>query len=157
MEHNICYRSAQQSDLDSILQLLPHLSDFELPLRRVARHLWEGDAALLTSVLEQRSAVTFADVAVDSVGRIQGVIMVTLREELLSHAPSAHLETIVVAPAARGRGIGRSLLARAEYRAQELGAQSLTLHVFSNNRRARRLYQRGGYEEELLRCIKWLD
>ena len=84
--------------------------------------------------------------------------MVTLREELLSHAPSAHLETIVVAPAARGRGIGRSLLARAEDRAQQLGAQSLTLHVFSNNHRARRLYQRGGYEESSYGALNgWIE
>ena len=83
--------------------------------------------------------------------------MVTLREELLSHAPSAHLETIIVAPQARGKGLGSRLLERAEQRAIALGAKSLTLHVFSNNIRARSLYKKHGYDEELLRCIKWFD
>jgi len=89
--------------------------------------------------------------------KIQGVIMVTIREELLSHRPSAHLETIIVSPAARGQGLGRRLLQRAERRAAELGAQSLSLHVFSANRRARSLYRSHGFDEELLRCIKWFD
>lgn len=150
------YRPARLEEKEEILSLFPELADFELPTQRIARHLWSGDAEMLCTVLEEKSTVTFADVAVDSGGRIIGVIMVTLREELLSHAPSAHLETIIVAPQARGRGLGSRLLERAEQRVIELGAQSLTLHVFANNLRARALYKKHGYEEELFRCIKWL-
>ena len=150
------YRPAQWEEKEEILSLFPELADFELPTQRIARHLWSGDADMLCSVLEEKSTVTFADVAVDPGGRIIGVIMVTLREELLSHAPSAHLETIIVAPHVRGHGLGSRLLDRAEQRAFELGAESLTLHVFANNFRARALYKKHGYEEELYRCIKWL-
>ena len=157
MTHTDNYRPATAEDYDDLLLLLPELADFEVPIRRVASDLWEGDARLLKSVLEQKTSVTFADVAVDKYDKIQGVIMVTIREEFLSHQPSAHLETIIVAPAARGQGLGRRLLERAEARAAELGAQSLSLHVFSNNLRARSLYKSHGFEEELLRCIKWLD
>ena len=151
------YRPAQAGDYDDLLALLPQLADFELPIQRVARDLWAGDAELLRSVLEQKTKVSFADVAVDEQDKIQGMIMVTIREELLSHQPSAHLETIIVAPSARGQGLGRRLLNRAEKRAAELGAESLSLHVFSKNERARALYQSSGFDEELLRCIKWLS
>jgi ribosomal protein S18 acetylase RimI-like enzyme len=151
------YRPARAGDYDDLLALLPQLADFELPIQRVARELWEGDAELLSSILEQKTKVSFADVAVDGQDKIQGVILVTIREELLSHQPSAHLETIIVAPSARGQGLGRRLLNRAERRAAELGAESLTLHVFVKNERARSLYQSNGFDEELLRCIKWLD
>ena len=151
------YRPAKLEDYDQLLLLLPQLADFEIPIKRMARDLWEGDAKLLKTILEQQSSVTFADVALDERSTIQGLIMVTVREELLSHKPSAHLETIVVAPKARGQGLGRRLLERAENRAAKLGARSLSLHVFSTNIRARSLYQSHGYEEELLRCIKWFD
>ena len=157
MEHIDHYRAANPNDYDALLKLLPQLADFEIPIRRVAKDLWEGDAALLKEVLEKKSRGTFADVAVDSNDQIQGVILVTMREEILSHEPSAHLEAIVVNPDARGQGLGRRLLKRTEKRVRELGAISLTLHVFSNNFRARSLYRSYGFEEEMLRCIKWLD
>ena len=157
MDILVTYRPVQQEDKEEILSLFPDLADFKLPIQRIAKHLWEGDAELLSSILEKRSTVTFADVAVHRDGTLLGVIMVTLREELLSHAPSAHLETIIVAPQARGKGLGSRLLERAEQRAIALGAKSLTLHVFSNNIRARSLYKKHGYDEELLRCIKWFD
>ena len=156
MNFLVTYRPAQLNDKEELLSLFPELADFELPIQRVAKHLWEGDAELLCSILEEKSTVTFADVAINKSGSILGVIMVTLREELLSHAPSAHLETIIVAPHARGNGLGSQLLKRAEKKVLDMGAKSLTLHVFSNNIRARSLYKKHGYDEELLRCIKWL-
>ena len=82
--------------------------------------------------------------------------MVTLRPELLSRAPSAHLEALAVAEGFEGRGLGGRLLAAAESDAGEQGAQSLTLHVFAVNERARRLYEKAGFEGELMRYIKEL-
>jgi len=83
--------------------------------------------------------------------------MVSLREELLSHEPSAHLEAIVVDPRARGTGLGKRLMEHCEQRVRDLGAQSLTLHVFARNERARALYAIQEFDEELIRAIKWLD
>ncbi len=157
MDHIDNYRAANPEDYDALVKLLPQLTDFEIPPKRVANNLWEGDAKLLKTVLDKETRITFADVAVDSEDQIQGIILVTMREEMLCHEPSAHLEAIVVAPDARGQGLGRRLLQRTEERVKALGAKSLTLHVFSNNTRARSLYRGHGFEEEMLRCIKWLD
>ena len=151
------YRPAEPDDYDALLKLLPQLADFDIPVRRFANNLWEGDAQLLKSVLDKETQVTFADVAVDSGNQIAGLILVTMRDEILSHEPSAHLEAIVVSPSARGQGLGRRLLQRAEDRVKELGAKTLTLHVFANNQRARSLYRSHEFDEEMLRCIKWFD
>ena len=151
------YRPAEPDDYHALLKLLPQLADFDIPVRRFANNLWEGDAQLLKSVLDKETQVTFADVAVDSGNQIAGLILVTMRDEILSHEPSAHLEAIVVSPSARGQGLGRRLLQRAEDRVKELGAKTLTLHVFANNQRARSLYRSHGFDEEMLRCIKWFD
>jgi ribosomal protein S18 acetylase RimI-like enzyme len=48
----------------------------------------------------------------------------------------------------RGRGIGTHLLAEAEKTAQALGFAKLSLIVFEQNTRARRLYERYGYVEK---------
>ena len=57
----------------------------------------------------------------------------------------AHLETIGLLAAFRGRGIGRSSLAAVELLALERGARSLDLTVASSNRPAVSLYQAAGY------------
>ena len=149
-------RPAQLTDQDAILELLPQLADFDVPEKRNPRHLWEGDAALVQKLLAGEPTDSFCDVAVsDDV--VQAVILVTMREEIMSHAPSAHLEAIVVHPDARGLGLGQRMLAHCEERVRALGAKSLSLHVFANNQRARGLYRANGFDEELIRDIKWLE
>lgn len=93
-------------------------------------------------------------VATDETGQICGGALTSMRPELLTHAPSAHLQALVVAESAEGYGVGRSLIDHTEQMVLARGAQSITLHVFGNNTRARSLYQRAGYNEELIRAIK---
>ena len=150
-------RNAIRTDLPRILALLPLLADFNIPEKRHAVDLWSADAKLAADILSDKAASAFIDVAEDSDGDIAGVIMVSLRKELLSHAPSAHLEAIVVSPNARGRGLGKCLMQHCEQRVRTMGALSLTLHVFTNNERARGLYASETFNEELIRAIKWLD
>lgn len=150
-------RNAIRTDLPRILALLPLLADFNIPKNRNADDLWSADARLAADILSDKAASAFIDVAEDSDGDIAGVIMVSLRKELLSHAPSAHLEAIVVSPNARGRGLGKRLMHHCEQRVRAMGALSLSLHVFTNNKRARALYASETFDEELIRAIKWLD
>ena len=89
-------------------------------------------------------------------GQILGLAVVRLRDELLSHDPSAHLEVLAVAQEVEGRGVGKALVTAAESKARELGAETMTLHVFGVNVRARGMYERLGYDGELLRYIKEL-
>ncbi len=134
---------------------MPRLGGFDLPASRNPRHLWEHDAEMLREWACGESAC-LVHVAVDGAGDVLGFSMVTLRPELLSHEPSAHLEAIALAPSAEGRGIAKALLATAEKAAQSKGASTMTLHVFSVNERARGLYERAGYDGELMRYIKTL-
>ncbi|XOV81976.1 MAG: GNAT family N-acetyltransferase [bacterium] len=150
-------RAIDPRDLPAMLELLPQLADFQIPERRNPLDLWQSDAQLLREVVAGKSETSFADVIVDAADVAQGLILVTLREELMSHAPSAHLEAIVVSPKVRGHGLGRRLLQHAEHACMLRGARSLSLHVFSNNLRARGLYDLAGYDSELIRAIKWFD
>lgn len=140
-----------------MLALLPQLADFQVPDRRNPNDLWQSDAQLLSEVVDGSATLTFADVIVDATNTPHGLVLITLREELMSHAPSAHLEAIVVSPEKRGKGLGGILLQHAEQAAVRRGARSLSLHVFSNNLRARGLYDQAGYDSELIRAIKWFD
>lgn len=57
----------------------------------------------------------------------------------------AHVTNLAVAPAARGRGIGSALLARALEAARARRARLVTLEVRENNVEAERLYRRHGF------------
>jgi len=150
-------RPATPADLHAVLALFPRLAAFDLPPRRVPEHLWQGDAELLRAWAAGGAPNLLVRVAVDAGGAILGVALVSLRDELLSHAPSAHLEVLAVDAAAEGRGLGRALLSSAEEAARAHGAHSMSLHVFANNTRARAVSERMGYDGELLRYIKHFE
>jgi GNAT superfamily N-acetyltransferase len=137
-----------------MLELFPRLASFDLPDNRNPKHLWADDARMLTDWAAGNRDDCFVLVAKDEEDRVLGVAIVTLKPELLSHAPSAHLEALVVADNAEGQGVGGSLLAAAEEEARQRGALSMTLHVFALNQRARKVYERAGYDGELIRYIK---
>jgi ribosomal protein S18 acetylase RimI-like enzyme len=149
-------RSATRADVPAIHTLLPRLAAFDLPATRNPRDLWEGDAAILEAWARDEAPDVFVRVAVDAADAIVGATITTLRPEPLSHTPSAHLEVLVVAEAAAGQGVGRTLIEAVEAECRARGARSVTLHVFAGNTRARALYERSGFDGELLRYIKWL-
>lgn len=150
-------RMAKDTDGEAMLALLPRLAAFEIPDSRTAEHLWVHDAALMRDWIEGKTDNVLMHIAEDEVGAIVGVAMVTLRPELLSHEPSAHLEAIAVSDGVEGQGIGQLLLRAAEDDATAHGAKTITLHVFANNKRARGFYERSGYDGELMRYIKPLE
>lgn len=150
----VTVREATREDGEAMLALLPRLAAFDLPPTRNPEHLWMHDAELLERWLAGEGEGCRVHVAEDDDGHIVGMAMVSLRPELLSREPSAHLEAIAVASGNEGRGIGAALLAIAERDAQARGAETMSLHVFAVNERARRLYEKAGYEGELMRYIK---
>ena len=137
-----------------MLELFPRLASFDLPKNRNPKHLWGDDARILAEWASGERDDCFAHVAKDEYGKVLGVALVTLKPELLSRAPSAHLEALAVASDAEGQGVGGALLTAAEEEARQQGALSMSLHVFARNHRARRVYERAGYDGELIRYIK---
>ncbi len=149
---------ANVGDLEGIESLLPRLADFDVPAHRNPDHLWQGDR----EIIRQWASGTRSDmdiiVALTTEARtILGVAVITTRNELLSGEPSAHLEVLALAKSAEGFGIGSALMQESETVAASRGARSLSLHVFANNTKARALYERQGFDGELMRYYKPLD
>lgn len=148
---------ASAEHIDGIVALLPRLADFDVPVHRVANDLWHGDADLLRAWANGQRGDVSVCVAVDETGKVLGVAAASEREDLLSHAPSAHLEVLSVAEHAERRGLGHRLLASIEQSMRDKGATGMSLHVFSNNHRARALYAKEGFDEEIVRCFKTFE
>lgn len=149
-------RTADNRDGDAILAMMPRLAEFEVPATRNPEHLWKDDAKMLRRWLDGEEEC-LVHVAIDDAQNVLGFSMVRLRSELLSKEPSAHLEAIAVDRSAEGMGVGKALLAAAENDSKALGALTMTLHVFAVNARARAVYERAGYDGELMRYIKHFD
>ncbi len=64
---------------------------------------------------------------------------------ILMTGPEADIQTVAVAPVARGRGVGRALVAALLDRAWVGGARIVHLEVGSDNTPARALYERLGF------------
>ena len=155
MTGDVTVRDALATDGDAMLALMPRLADFDVPAHRQPEHLWSGDAAMLRRWLTGDADQCLVQVASIN-DEIVGFTLTTLRPDLLSHAPSAHLEAIAVAPSSEGRGAGKALLRAAEENARKHGAEAMTLHVISSNTRARAVYEYFGYRDEMLRYFKQL-
>ena len=153
----VTIRPANPGDVEAMVAILPRLAEFELPPNRKAEDLWTGDADTLRAWAggDETLADVLRVLAADAEGHgVVGVALVRLQPEFKSKAPSAHLEAIAIAPVADGHGIGKRLLAEAEATSRAAGALSMTLHVFANNERARSVYDRAGWNGELLRYVK---
>ena len=148
-------RPAVPRDGEAVLALLPRLASFEIPPWREPEDLWQGDAKVVEDWLQGRRDDCHVLIAADG-DRVMGASVLTTRPELLSGQPSAHIEVLAVAREAEGHGIGSALITATEALARNLGAASITLHVFGRNRRAREVYERLGYDPELIRHIKML-
>ncbi len=153
MSDDITLRPASPADIDDILEMMPRLAMFDLPPDRNPDDLWRHDAAMARRWADGEAPYCRMQVA-EIGGRIVGIVMVSLRPELLSERPSAHIEAVAVSDRFEGKGIGHRLMDAAEQDAQAQGAESITLHVFANNERARALYERRGFDGELMRYIK---
>ena len=149
-------RPARSGDRDFILGLADRLVEFGTVPGRDRAQMVNRDRAVLSSTLDLPSDDTTIFVAEDGDARPIGLVHLTTADDYYTAGRTAHVADIVVARDAGGRGVGTALLAFAEDWARQRGFAMLTLNVFTENRRARRLYARLGFEEEWIRCIKRL-
>lgn len=121
------YRPALLSDIDQLDQLEKLSFDSDRLNRRRFKHWISSDHGIFI-------------VAIDGT-KLLGYGLVIMRKG----TRLARLYSIAVSPAARGLGLGKSLLARLELEAIEQGKLFMRLEVASNNLSAIALYEALGY------------
>lgn len=154
---NYSIRPATVEDGEKMFALLPRLAAFQLPEHRKPEHTYSGDGKMLKKWMQGKEPDCFVYVAVDESENLLGWSYVRMQAEFMSYEPGCHLEVILVDESASGQGIGQALLDISESEAKIRGAQSMTLHVWTNNTRARAMYEKNGFDGELMRYIKRFD
>lgn len=147
-------RPAEHSDKDFILSLLPRLVEFGPPSWRNPAQMTAADTEVLERVLTTNPSGTVVLVAEDESGTPLGFIHLNTSRDYYTHEAHGHISDIAVASAGEGRGVGRALMAAAEEWARNQGYRWLTLSVFAQNLRARKLYEELGYRVDMMKYLK---
>ncbi|MBZ4419338.1 GNAT family N-acetyltransferase [Myxococcus sp. RHSTA-1-4] len=88
-------------------------------------------------------------------GEVRGTVFVTLCADVMfGERPYAVLENFVVAPAARGQGLGTRLLSHAEALCREHACTKMMLLSAVGRTDAHRLFERLGFRGDLSRGFK---
>ena len=148
-------RRATRGDLDAIGELAPRLHEFGPPPFRPIDRMNEAVIAGLREGIEDPPEGSELFVA-DEGGRIAGFMYLVTTSDFYTKEKHGHVSDLVVAREGEGRGVGRALLAAGEEWARERGYRLLSLKVFGDNERARRLYERIGYATDTIKMVKSL-
>lgn len=148
-------RQYQPSDREFILSLVGRFSGFELPEWRRAEDVDRTNHASLADALEEPdpgSAIFLAEEEKVPAGFIH----LRTQTDYFNGEAHGYISEVAVAPDFEGRGAGHLLLETAEDWARSKGYSLLTLYVFAGNTHARHVYERFGFQEEVIKYGKIL-
>src|SRR5262245_32621792 len=138
-------RDAQLEDHEFILELVPELLTFSPPPSRDAQQMTTIDRQVISDTLQAHTPN--ATILVGKFDSGQPAEFIHLFEEKDYYGGACgHVGDVVVAPKARGQGIGKVLLSAGEQWALTRGYRLLTLNVFLANTTARAVYEEAGFQ-----------
>lgn len=149
-------RPATAPDRSAILALAERLPAFG-PTTRTAEEIAGRERRALADALGQNPAGTLLLVADQPPRGVIGVILLETRRDYFTADLHGHVSILAVAAGAEGQGVGRALLKAAEDWGRANGFAKLTLAVFTDNRRAKDVYERQGWLPELETWFKKID
>ncbi len=135
----VAIRPATYADLPALCDLLETLFAQEAEFTPVRERQWAG------------LAMTLADPGVGRIlvaerrGAVIGMAMLLYTVSTAFGGRAAVLEDMIVAPDARGAGVGTRLIEAAVAQARQDGAKRITLLTDADNLAAHRLYRKSGF------------
>lgn len=151
---SIYVRLAHADDDDFILGLISRFVEFDLPAWRKRGETAAGIRRDIEHQLRTLPAGSHVYVAEDDNGERLGFLHLQTRTDFFTGAQNCHISNIVVAAAHEGRGAAGAMLDFAEAWAKEHRCRHLTLGVFPGNEHARAVYEKHGFDVEILTMAK---
>jgi GNAT superfamily N-acetyltransferase len=149
-------RTATEADRDFIVGVVPRLRAFGPPPLRPDEALDRAERETL-----ERALANPADDEIVLMAELEGigpagVAYANTGTDYFTGEAHGHLSIIAVAEAGEGRGAGRALMSAVEAWSAARGHRFITLNVFAGNERARAVYERAGYGQDVIRYVKTL-
>jgi ribosomal protein S18 acetylase RimI-like enzyme len=147
-------RPYKPTDSEFILSLVGRFSEFELPAWRTSDEVDRTNQSSIQEALKQLEADSAIFVAEETGGTLAGFIHLQTQMDYFNGEKHAYISDVAVDAAFEGKGIGRLLLETAENWARSKDYHLLTLYVFAGNTRAQRLYEKHGFQQEVIKYGK---
>jgi ribosomal protein S18 acetylase RimI-like enzyme len=149
---DLTIRPATSADARLLATLAERLASFPLPPWRTPGSIAAADAGAMMEAIEEGKDDN-AVVIAERDGMPVGCLHILVIKDFfgVSHGHVSVLSTTVEA---EGTGVGRALIAYAEHWTTRRGLSLMTLNVFAGNERARRFYDRVGFEIEMMKYAK---
>ncbi len=147
-------RPSVPADREYIASLIGRFSEFDLPAWRSTDEIDRTNRRLLQKALEEPQPGAAVLVAEDETQGPVGFVHVEAQVDYFTGEEHGYIADVAVSKSAEGRGVGRLLLEAAEAWAESRGYRLLTLYVFSGNVRAQRVYEKHGFQPELVKYVK---
>jgi len=141
-------RPAVPSDASAIRTLAERLPAFG-PSTRSAAEIVQRERAALAAALSRPTEGSALLVAEHGSRGVVGVVLLDSRRDYFTDEAHGHVAILAVAHDVEGQGVGRALLKAADDWGRGRGFAKLTLAVFTDNRRAKEVYERQGWRQEL--------
>jgi ribosomal protein S18 acetylase RimI-like enzyme len=142
------------SDCEFILSLVSRFSEFDLPEWREKDEIDGTNRASIKQGLKQLGPESAIFIAEDENSTPAGFIHLQTETDYFRHDKYGYVSDLAVEETFEGQGIGRLLLKTAEDWTRAKGYRLLALYVFSGNSRARDLYERYGFKQEVIKYVK---
>lgn len=155
-DREIGVRAGTAADRDFVIDTARRFAAFGPPPWRSALEVVEGEVRCLDDFFDGRLRGPVLLIAEDA-GTAVGFAFLEPAIDYFSGEPHGHIGMIAVTAAAEGRGAGAALMLAADVWARACSYSKLTLNVFEGNRRARRVYERFGYQVETVRYVKTIE
>ncbi|MFT3791643.1 MAG: GNAT family N-acetyltransferase [Rudaea sp.] len=153
-EAEVYLRLAHADDDEFILSLADRFAEFELPPWRKRSETLAGIRRDIEHHLRTLPPASHLFVAEDEDAMPLGFLHLQTRKDFFTGAQNCHIADLVVAKEHEGRGVAAAMLRFADEWAREHRCRFLTLGVFPNNERARRLYEDHGFGVEILSMVR---
>lgn len=147
-----------ESDSEQLLLCIIELQEHERALEPLHRHgseMAEEYFAFMRQQCLQKKGKIFVAVIDEALVGFSCVWFEEQFEEILAYPTrSAYISDLIVTQKSRGKGVGSSLMARAEAYAIEHDTPLLKIGVLSRNQSAVELYRKLGYRDYAITLVK---
>lgn len=147
-------RTFKSTDTEFILSLVSRFSEFDLPSWRSTQEIDNANRALLQKSMQQLEPDAVIFVAEDENGIPAGFIHIQTQTDYFNGEKHAYISDVAVDKPFEGKGIGSLLLDKTEEWAIQNNYRFLTLYVFAGNNHARQLYEKRGFDQEIIKYVK---
>jgi ribosomal protein S18 acetylase RimI-like enzyme len=149
---DLTIRPATTADARLLATLAERLASFPLPPWRTPDAIAQADAGAMIEAIEEGNDDNEVVIA-ERDGVPVGCLHILVMKDFFG-ASHGHISVLAATVEAEGTGVGRALMAYAAEWTTRRGLSLMTLNVFAGNERARRFYDRVGFEVEMLKYAK---